>query len=109
MHQSLYTSPEWKQLRAHVLVRDGNRCAVGRLFGGPCHPSLHVHHITPVEDGGARLDADNCVTVCQSHHPQLEALRRRLTEDPARCPHYHPYPAGRIACENRRRQRRVAA
>lgn len=109
MHTSLYTSPEWQQLRARVLVRDGNRCVLGRLGGGPCHASLHVHHIVPVSEGGAPLDDGNCVTVCKTHHPAVEALRRRLLAEPPRCGHYHPYPQGRAECERRLRQRQYAA
>jgi len=109
MPQRLYDTPRWNWLRERVLRRDGNRCAVGRLLGGDCHPTLHVHHVVPVSDGGSPWNIENLVTVCASHHPELEALRRRLRADPPRCSHFHPYPEGRRACERRLQERRVAA
>lgn len=99
---SIYHSPEWATARAAALGRDGNRCTVARLIGGECHATLDVHHIVPVAEGGSH-DLDNLITACHAHHPMLERLRRFLLREPARrrCPHYHPYPGGREACERK--------
>lgn len=103
-----YTSPEWLVVREQALARDGNRCSVARLIGGDCSTRLDVHHLQPIEERPDLVyDLDNLLTVCSSHHPTLEAVRRilrviRLIDMPP-CPHRHTYPQGRIDCENRRR------
>lgn len=104
-----YSSPEWQQLRAQAILRDDRRCSIARLIGGECHPTLHVHHVEAVADGGAPLDLDNVITVCQTHHPMLEALRRRFVASEPRCTHNHPYPQGREACERKLRERQLTA
>lgn len=102
----LYDSPEWRAVRDRVLARDGRRCTVGRLLGGPCHPTLHVHHVVPVSEGGAPFDDDNAVTVCARHHPMLEAIRRAVLarrERPVpKCRHNHRYDHARRECHERR-------
>lgn len=100
----IYTTAEWAEARAAALLRDGSRCSLSRLFGGSCHPVLHVHHLIPVGDGGAEFDVDNLLTACQSHHPMLEAMRRyvlRKRKIPA-CRHVHRYRTGREECLRRR-------
>ena len=97
-----YNSQEWEQARTRTLLRDANRCSLGRLFGGDCHPVLHVHHLRRPEDGGEPYADLNLLTVCASHHPQLEALRRAVARrERRRCPHRHPYPGAREACERK--------
>lgn len=112
MHRPDLDSPEWHRFRLRVLARDGRRCTVGRLLGGPCHPTLHVHHVVPVSEGGAEFDFDNAITACARHHPMLEALRRKILAaretPPPRCRHRHPYPQGREECERRMRERIAA-
>ena len=100
MDAAFYNSAPWRALRAQARARDGNRCTVARLLGGDCHGLLHAHHIDP---DGDPLDLDNTGTVCATHHPQWDALRRALVRPPAwrRCTHRHPYPGGREACEKR--------
>lgn len=106
MPHGIYDTPAWQRTRAHVLARDGDRCTVARLIGGDCHPRLHCHHVVPVGEGGAPFDPSNVLTACASHHPMIEALRRRLlalrTPPEPKCPHRHPYPQGRRECEQRR-------
>lgn len=97
-----YNSPEWAALRERVRVRDGSRCALGWLLGGPCHDRLDVHHIEPREERpDLALDEANCLTACARHHPMLESLRRAILKrrEPKRCPHRHTNRAGREACE----------
>lgn len=104
MHTTFYDSPEWKTLRERVLTRDGRRCTVARLLGGPCRGALHVHHIEPVEDRpDLALDEDNCGTACASHHPKWEALRRQLVKRRGwrTCKHPHRTAEARRICEAR--------
>lgn len=103
------SSAEWRDLRDRARARDGNRCTVARLLGGDCRGVLHVHHIIPrSERPDLARSLDNLGTACASHHPRWEALARALRveqeiEVPP-CPHRHPYPAGRRACEEKRRR-----
>lgn len=105
MPGTFYDTSAWRHIRDLALARDGDRCTVARLLGGDCHPTLHAHHIVPMSEGGAPLDVDNVLTACASHHPMVEALRRRLMEKLVaprpRCRHRHPYPEGRRQCEER--------
>lgn len=108
-----YTSPEWLAVREQALHRDGNRCSVARLIGGDCSATLHVHHLKPrSEYPELALDLDNLLTVCSSHHPTLEAVRRLLLivrlDTLPRCNHRHPYESGRRECERRRRDELLA-
>lgn len=106
MHDSFYDSPEWLALRARVIARDGSKCLVGGLLGGPCRGVLHVHHIVPrAEAPELELDEENCGSACAAHHPMWEALRRgiiRSREVLPPCSHRHPYASGREACARRR-------
>lgn len=102
-----YSTPEWRDVRDRVLERDGHVCTVARLLGGECHDELHVHHIRSREDWPElALDEDNLSTVCKTHHPTWERLRRILTGEakiPA-CRHKHPYRIGAVQCLNERRR-----
>lgn len=104
-----YLSPEWAALRGEALRRDADRCTVARLLGGDCSSVLHVHHLD--RDPALALDIDNLATVCASHHPTWEALRRavlrRREERVPPCRHRHHYDFARREC--RRRRARMAA
>lgn len=104
MDASIYHSPAWAVARAAALVRDGQRCTVSRLLGGPCRGPLHVHHITPLSEGGSHA-LDNLGTACAYHHPTWEALRKalELARRPRRCHHRHTSAEARRICEARRR------
>lgn len=98
------TFDTWPALRAAALARDASRCTLARLFGGRCSPTLHAHHLVPVSAGGPELPPlDGVLTACARHHPMLEATRREVLRRraPRRCPHFHPYPEGRRACERK--------
>ena len=104
---SFYTSPAWVALRERVLARDGRRCTVARLLGGSCGGAMHVHHIQAVEDRlDLALDENNCASVCATHHPRWEAVRRAVIKQRPDtvpdCGHYHPYKEGREACRRKR-------
>lgn len=106
MTDPFYSTPDWRELRERVLARDGNRCTVARLLGGACGGTIHVHHIEPrSERPDLELDEDNCASVCASHHPAWEALRRaveRSRRPLPPCGHFHMYPEGRAECDRRR-------
>lgn len=110
---AFYNSPEWRAAREQARARDGNRCSVARLIGGSCSARLHVHHLQSIEERpDLALDLDNLLTVCSTHHPTLEAIRRLLriirVIDLPPCGHHHAYAAGRIDCENKRRDAALA-
>lgn len=102
---TIYDSLRWQAARGRALRRDASRCTVSRWLGGACSASLHVHHVVPVSEGGAPFEVENLATACARHHPQWEALRRRIVkgnEEPfPRCPHYHRTSEGRRQCEAR--------
>jgi len=106
----VYDNISWDEARERTLARDGRQCTVARLIGGTCSPTLDVHHLTPVSQGGEPYTDENLISVCHLHHPRLEALRRHLLAERGyrRCTHRHPYPGGREECE-RRLNRQVAA
>ncbi len=106
---NVYQDTRWAQARDAALHRDGERCSLSRLFGGDCHATLDVHHLTPVSDGGAPYDLDNLLTACHTHHPMLEGMRRYVTQKRERkippCRHRHYYAhAARECLERRMRQ-----
>lgn len=112
MDAQFYGSREWADVRRRALERDGNRCTISRLVGGACSGSLHGHHL---DVDGNPLDLDNVISVCASHHPKIEAVRRAVlhyqrafTAD-VTCPHKHPTAEGRRICEERRARRLATA
>ena len=68
----------WTKKRNHILHRDRKLClcCLAGLPGTDVKyqtEGLSVHHITPlVEDYGRRLDEDNLITVCTTHHEACE-------------------------------------
>ena len=113
---TLYSTALWRLVAQKAKRRDRSRCTVARLLGGDCRGLLHVHHIVPVSEGGAALALDNLATVCASHHPKWESLRRAIMRQRGevmqiRCPHSHRSLEARLLCEARLRreaQRRLA-
>jgi len=71
VNNSWYASKPWrmsrrKQLCDHPLCqyRDEHGEACGLLADS-------VHHIVPIEDGGARRDPANLMSVCRPHHSAI--------------------------------------
>lgn len=65
----------WRRLRDFVRERDGNLCVACLHEDPPRYEwlRLSVHHIVPIaEDWDARLDEDNCITLCPYHHERAE-------------------------------------
>jgi HNH endonuclease len=117
---TIYGTHRWRLAARAARERDEGRCTVSRLLGGRCSRGTpHVHHLVPVEEGGARYDLDNLATVCASHHPTWESVRRSLLNArrdpeprPIRCTHQHRSREAREICERRmarQARRRVAA
>lgn len=61
--QNWRKSHKWDRTQNDVLNRDDNKC---QDCGSD--ESLHVHHIEPVSDGGAKFDTENLITLCREHH-----------------------------------------
>ena len=107
--KNLYSTLHWRASRRAAIERDEGRCTVSRLLGGACsrRGTPHVHHVIPVSDGGDEYALENLATVCPSHHPAWESLRRSLVRarDPeprvTRCTHRHQSAEARTICERR--------
>lgn len=72
-HQ-IWTSPEWKRVRAGVLARDGYRCVYcGR------RDKLQAHHLDPISesDPSTWYDASRIVTACAHCHGPRDGGRSR--------------------------------
>lgn len=86
LNQRFYTSPQWRQVRDYVIVRD-NGCDLG-IPGYEVHYGLLVHHMIPVtmEDLGRSWILDPEYLICtskQTHnaiHYGGELPRRRPIE-----------------------------
>ncbi len=69
--------PDWKNIRAKALRRDGNRCQVCGASGSD--QPLHVHHIKPFRSFTSRETANqlqNLITLCPSCHRNAETRVR---------------------------------
>ena len=70
-NDAFYSSKPWrmsrrKQLHDHplCLYRDENGQECGAIADS-------VHHIVPIEDGGAKRDPNNLMSVCRPHHSAI--------------------------------------
>ena len=79
--RKVYRSPRWELVRRAVLLRDKYRCTACSLPG-----RLEVHHVLPLDAGGAEYDLDNLQALCggchvAKHHPvdpEREAWKKKL-------------------------------
>ena len=46
INQLFYQSPEWRELRDHIIIRD-NGCDLG-LDGYDIHGKIYIHHMNPI-------------------------------------------------------------
>jgi 5-methylcytosine-specific restriction endonuclease McrA len=76
VNNSWYASKPWRIARRRYLFShpfceyvDNNGQACGRLADS-------VHHVLPIEEGGARRDEANMMATCRPHHSQIHAQRR---------------------------------
>lgn len=114
--RNVYDTLRWRRVRAQALARDEGHCTCSRLLGGSCGGGTpHVHHLIPVEDGGDPFALENLATVCPSHHPAWESLRRSLVraraghDEPPRCTHHHRTAEARRLCESQMARLRSGA
>lgn len=90
------SSYEWKKKRTYILKRDKYLCqaCLHGLHGTSIRlttSGLSVHHIVPLKvDFDLRLDDDNLITLCQTHHELAE--KGRITADTLK-EIIPPYPA----------------
>lgn len=83
----IYDLQDWRDL-----PRTGE-CAGIPLFGGECHGSAHLHHIS--QDSEEEL-----LLLCQRHHALLHGARNRARRW-KECPHKHRTLEARFLCERR--------
>lgn len=87
INQQLYSSPEWKQLRNHLIVRDNN-CNLAHpdypIFG-----KVILHHLNPItiedfeQHRDVIFDPENLVCVCYDLHNRIHFGRGVLPGTPA--------------------------
>ena len=69
-NDSFYSSKPWKMSRRKQLF-DHPLCQYADN-GRPCGEIADsVHHIVPIEDGGARRDPANLMSLCRPHHSAI--------------------------------------
>lgn len=68
------TMEEWFDAREQTLNRDGWQCQLCGMENDEhvarYNHSLHVHHLTPVSDGGAKFELDNLQSICAECHSE---------------------------------------
>ncbi len=63
----------WKKKREEIKERDKYLCRYCLSKNILTYVYTEVHHITPIEeDYDLRLDNDNLITLCDTHHKQAE-------------------------------------
>lgn len=64
---------QWQEKRNEIRARDYNLCCVCRDSGIFNYRNISVHHIVPIEeDDSLKLENDNLITLCSTHHTQAE-------------------------------------
>ena len=61
-----YHSERWQEVREKARDRDGHECQTCGATADEYR--LHVHHIEPISEGGARFDLKNLITLCPPCH-----------------------------------------
>lgn len=62
-------SRKWTEKREQIKERDNYLCQLCKADGRYNYNDLEVHHITSLEeDYDRRLDDDNLITLCVTHH-----------------------------------------
>ena len=75
LNQILYRSPEWRQVRNNVIVRD-NGCDLG-MEGYEIRDRVYIHHINPITSDDilnrtpALFDMDNLICVSFNTHQAI--------------------------------------
>lgn len=78
--REFYRSPQWRELSAACIKRDGNRCTYVSARGIRCDATtgLSAHHIIPRSKNGADK-LFNLKTVCKCHHEVYHPHMRKNT------------------------------
>lgn len=72
LNQMLYQSPQWKQIRQQVIIRD-NGCDLG-IEDRPINSYILIHHLNPItieqvtNHDPAVFDLNNLITVSRDTH-----------------------------------------
>lgn len=86
---------DWEDRRKQVLERDEYECQ----RCGAADETLHVHHITPISEGGSH-DLSNLEALCESchaqEHPVQIKLRTANSENKRIRMKYHSYSGTRV-------------
>ena len=62
-------SRKWRKTRNRIVERDQYLCQICKQSNQYTYDALEVHHIVPLEeDYDLRLDDDNLITLCVTHH-----------------------------------------
>lgn len=75
LNQALYSSPEWKELRSRIIVRD-NGCDLG-VEGYPIVGKMLIHHINPITKeevlrrAPSVFDPENLILVSYNTHQDI--------------------------------------
>jgi hypothetical protein len=86
MNQGFYTSQEWRNIRIHVIARDG-ACDLG-ISGYEVHNRLTIHHMNPmtvseIKHGDASiLDPEYLISVSNQTHNAIHYGDERLLPRP---------------------------
>lgn len=67
-------SADWQKARASYLRRFP-LCQMCDAQGITT-PAVLVHHKTPIQEGGDRLNTNNLMSLCQKHHEQIHGKDR---------------------------------
>ena len=68
---SFYGSSEWKSIQ-NGYIKENPLCELC-LNEGNVNKSAHVHHITPVSEGGDLFDGENLIALCKSCHSSIHS------------------------------------
>lgn len=86
INQQFYTSPQWRQVRHHVIVRD-NGCDMG-VEGYEIHDRIYIHHMNPmtvdhiVHGNPNILDPEFLISVTHSTHNAIHYGDEKLLPQP---------------------------
>lgn len=86
MNQMFYNSPQWQQVRNHVIVRDRG-CDLG-VLGHDIHMGLLVHHMNPMSPRDIErgeewiLDPEYLITTSLRTHNAIHYGNRNLLPPP---------------------------
>jgi len=71
VNDSFYKSDEWKKIKNNY-IKENPLCELC-LNEGNENKTDHVHHITPLSQGGEPFSEDNLIALCQSCHGSIHA------------------------------------